>query len=106
MPVSTLASPLRRGERTNTSCRTCLVSSSNSSMPTMLPRAGRAHIGAGSEIGNQTLLRYAIDRDGGTASDLITPVAGSGGRRSLPSGGHSSDSDGVPGQGDQRETKY
>lgn len=51
MPVSTLTSPLRRGERTYTSHATGLVSSATSIMPTMLPPVVGGHIGAGSEMG-------------------------------------------------------
>jgi hypothetical protein len=58
MLVSTLVSPPRRGERTNTLRRGCLVSSRTSVMPAMLPRAGRAHIGAESGPGDRTLVRW------------------------------------------------
>jgi hypothetical protein len=40
MLVKTLVSPLRRGDRTNTSRRSCPVSSHTSVMPAMLPGGG------------------------------------------------------------------
>ena len=66
-PLNTLASPVRRGERTKTPQRTFLPCSDTSIMCTMLPPARRGRIGAGSEVRYQTLLRPGVDpqqRDG------------------------------------------
>jgi hypothetical protein len=58
MAVSTLDSPLRRGERTNMSWLTGLVSSRTSIMPITLPHAkGRAHRSGVRALGSDPGLR-------------------------------------------------